>query len=270
MTNDDSADARARVRRQYATVGDAYVRSAGHASGSDLERMVQLSRPATTEVLLDVATGGGHVASVFAPHVATVIASDLTPAMLVHARAHLRELGLDRVAYLIADAAAIPLRDESCDIVTCRIAPHHFPDPARFVAESSRVLRPAGRFVLVDSTVPEGEAALFFNRFEKLRDPSHVRSLSITEWEALIVNAGLTLTTAEPLRKRHDFDDWTTRSRVSPSTKVALERMAARADPATTAPFAFEWAISGEPRLVGFSDTKTLFVAAKGTSMTQP
>jgi len=259
----DALNARNRVRRQYASVGDAYVRSAGHAAGSDLERMVRLAAPAMTDVLLDLATGGGHVASVFAPHVAMVIASDLTPEMLVHARLHLLELGLERIAYLVADSGAIPLRDDACDIVTCRIAPHHFPDPARFITESARVLRPEGRFVLVDSTVPEGDTGRFFNRFEKLRDPSHVKSLTMGEWEALIVDAGLTLTTAEPFRKRHDFDDWTTRSRVSLATRTDLERMAARADPAITAPFAFEWTSGGEPRLAAFSDTKTLFLASK-------
>ena len=263
MTNDDNADARHRARRQYASVGDAYVRSAGHATGSDLERMVLLAAPAATDVLLDLATGGGHVAGAFAPHVATVIASDLTPEMLVHARRHLQQLGWERVAYLVADAGAIPLQDATCDIVTCRIAPHHFPDPARFVAESARVLRPGGRFVLVDSTVPDGEAGAFFNRFEKLRDPSHVRSLTIGEWEALIVDAGLTLTVAEPFRKRHDFDDWTTRSRVSPAVRNDLEQMAVRAEPAIVAPFALEWARAGNPPLVAFSDTKTLFLSSK-------
>lgn len=270
MTNDDNADARHRVRRQFASLGDAYVRSAGHATGSDLERMVGHAAPTATDVLLDLATGSGHVASAFAPHVATLIASDLTPEMLVHARNHLRELGREHVAYLLADAGAIPLRNASCDIVTCRIAPHHFPDPARVVAESARVLRPGGRFVLVDSTVPDGDAGDFFNRFEKLRDPSHVRSLTIGEWKALIVDAGLTLTAAEPFRKRHDFDDWISRSHVSPAIRTNLEWIAARSDPATAALFALEWAGEDEPPLVAFSDTKTLFVAAKGTSLAQP
>jgi SAM-dependent methyltransferase len=263
MTEGDNAGARHRARQQYASVGDAYVRSAGHATGSDLERMVRLAAPADSDVLLDLATGGGHVAGAFAPHVATVIASDLTPEMLVHARRHLQDLGWQHVAYLVADAGAIPLRDASCDIVTCRIAPHHFPDPAHFVAESARVLRPGGRFVLVDRTVPDGQAGDFFNRFEMLRDPSHVRSLTMGEWQALIVDAGLTLTVAEPFRKRHDFDDWATRSRVSPAVRTDLELLAARTDPAITAPFALEWASTSNSRLVAFSDTKTLFLASK-------
>lgn len=256
-------DAKDRVRSQYAAVGDAYVRSIGHATGSDLQRMVHLAAPTSTDVLLDLATGGGHVAKAFAPHVAKVIASDLTPEILAHAKAHLSGLDLDHVAYLVADAEAVPLPDKSCDIVTCRIAPHHFPDPARFVREAARVLRPGGRFVLVDSTVPEGEAGLFFNQFEKLRDPSHVRSLTVTEWEALIVNAALTLTTMETFRKRHDFHEWTTRSRVDPKTRAELERMMLEARPVLTAPFEIERAGNGASGLVAFSDTKTLFVATQ-------
>ena len=260
----DNEDAKDRVRSQYGAVGDAYVRSAGHATGSDLERMVHLADPKPSDVLLDLATGGGHVARVFAPYVAKVIASDLTPGILLHAEAYLAGLGLGHVTYLVADAEDIPLPDESCDIVTCRIAPHHFPDPARFVSEAARVLRPGGRFVLVDSTVPEGSAGDFFNRFENLRDPSHVRSLTIAEWETLIVDAGLTLAAVEAFRKRHDFEDWTTRSRVAPDTRTRLERMVLEmldADPAIVAPFDIERTDDGSNGLVGFSDTKTLFVA---------
>ena len=90
----------------------------------------------------------------------------------------------------MVDAEEIPYPDASFDLVTCRIAPHHFPDPAAFVRESARVLRSGGRFVLVDSTVPDGDAGVFFNRFETLRDPSHVRSLTVDEWQGLIAAAG--------------------------------------------------------------------------------
>lgn len=95
-SNDSAKD---RVRSQYGSVGDACVRSIGHATGSDLERMVHLAAPASTDVLLDLATGGGHVANVFAPHVAKVIASDLTPEILVHAKTHLSGLDLELVAF---------------------------------------------------------------------------------------------------------------------------------------------------------------------------
>jgi ubiquinone/menaquinone biosynthesis C-methylase UbiE len=234
-----TSEAKERVRTQYGSVGDAYVKSVGHATGSDLQRMVELAAPRPTDCLLDIATGGGHVARVFAPLVADVVASDLTPEIL---------------------AEELPFGHASFDIVTCRIAPHHFPNPDRFVAEASRVLRPSGRFVLVDSTVPEGDPGAFFNRFELLHDQSHVRSLTVEAWIGLIENAGLTATNVESFRKRHDFDDWTSRSLMADDDKAVLGRMMQEADDTVRGKFAVE---VSDGNLVAFADTKTLFVALK-------
>lgn len=253
--------AKQRVREQYGSVGDAYVRSVGHATGSDLGRMVELADPRPTDALLDLATGGGHVARVFAPLVASVVASDLTPEILAHAETYLTGLGLTNVRYEVVDAEAIPHADDTFDIVTCRIAPHHFPNPDRFVREVARVLKPKGRFVLVDNTVPEGDAGALFNRFEKLRDPSHVESLTAAAWQALILDQGMTLIAVETFTKRHDFDDWVTRSGVSASTRAELERMLLEAGPELRDMFDVRVGDSESKLIAGFSDTKTLFVA---------
>ena len=253
--------ARQRVREQYGSVGDAYVRSVGHATGSDFERMVELAKPRPTDVLLDIATGGGHVARVFAPLVASVVASDLTPEILGHAQTYLTGLGQTNVRYETVDAEAIPHDDGTFDLVTCRIAAHHFPNPGRFVNEVARVLQSGGRFVLVDSTVPEGEAGAFFNRFEKLRDPSHVASLTVSGWRDLILRKGLTLAIAESFTKQHDFEDWTSRSRASAETRTELARMLLDADPALQDAFGVRPGPDGSHPVAGFSDTKTLFVA---------
>lgn len=253
-------DAKDRVRAQYGSVGDAYVKSVGHATGSDLQRMIEVARPQDTERMLDLATGGGHVARVFAPHVAEVVASDLTPEILTHAAASFAEQGLANITTALVDAEEIPFPDASFDLVTCRIAPHHFPHPDRFVREAARVLAPGGRFVLIDSTVPEGESGAFYNRFELLRDPSHVRSLTIAEWESHITAAGLDLDLSETFHKRHDFADWTSRSRMTDQDRVTLERMMLDAAPAIREEHRAEIT---DGRLIAFQDTKTLFLAHK-------
>ncbi len=252
--------AKDRVRAQYASVGDAYVKSVGHATGSDLQRMIERAAPQPTERMLDIATGGGHVARVFAPLVAEVVASDLTPEILDHAERSFADLGLTNVTMAVADAEQLPFPDASFDIVTCRIAPHHFPNPDRFVAEAARVLRPGGRFVLVDSTVPEGAAGAFFNRFELLRDRSHVRSLTVDAWVESIRSAGMRVESVESFAKRHDFNDWTSRSRMTDDDRAILERMMLDAEEAIQRQFAAEVA---DGKLMGFSDTKTLFVARR-------
>lgn len=253
-------DARDRVRAQYGKVGDAYVRSVGHATGNDLERMLHHAAPQPSDTLLDIATGGGHVARVVGPHVGHVIASDLTPEMLDHAVPYLEGQGLANVERLVADAGDLPLEDGSVDIVTCRIAPHHFPDPAQFVAEVARVLRPGGRFILVDSTVPDGPIGDFFNAYEAVRDPSHERSLTEAGWIALLESHGFRIDAVESFRKRHEFDDWTDRMQVAPNDRERLQEMMHEAG--EDAHRIFEVAFEPETgRVRSWVDTKTLFAA---------
>lgn len=257
---EDGDEARRLVRQQFGGAGDSYVTSVLHATGDDLARMVALAEPGPDEALLDVATGGGHVAKVFSPLVGSVIASDLTPEMLASAEHYLTGLGLTNVTCLLADAESLPLEDASVDIVTCRIAPHHFPRPERFVREAARVLRPGGRFVLIDSTVPDGAAGDWFNAVEKRRDPSHIRSLTIPAWQRLIAAAGLALQAVESFTKRHDYAEWTTRSRMADADRDALARDILASDPAWQAEFAVE---RDGDTLIAFTDIKTLFVAMK-------
>lgn len=247
-----------RVRAQYGRAGDAYVRSAGHATGNDLERMLHHAAPRPTDTLLDIATGGGHVARVIGPHVGRVIVSDLTPQMLEHTLPYLREHGLERVESLVADAQDLPLDDASIDIVTCRIAPHHFPEPDLFVAEVARVLRSDGRFLLVDSTMPKGEIGAFFNAFEMVRDPSHVRSLTEVEWVRLLERNGLVIDMVESFPKRHEFDDWTERMRVSAEDRRTLQAMMRYAGEEVQRAFEVAFDESTDA-VVSWVDTKTLF-----------
>lgn len=249
-----------RVRDQFARAGAAYVSSLTHASGADLSRMVDVATPRPSERVLDIATGGGHVARAFAPLVRAVAAVDLTPTMLRVALDYLRSAGVGNVTGIIADAEALPVASSTIDIVTCRIAPHHFPSPRRFVEEVARVLVPNGRFVLIDSTVPAGDVGEFFNEFERLRDASHVRSLTVEEWSSLITEAGLALRLVEHFPKTHSFDDWTARMHVPEKTKAILAERMRYAPHAVADVYHPVW--DGD-RLVSFTDTKTLFLAER-------
>lgn len=251
------------VRKQYGSVGNAYVTSATHASGDDLARMVELAQPGPQARMLDIATGGGHVARAFAPHVGSVIASDLTPEMLAHTKAAFDDWGLTNVSVAVADAEDLPFGDAMFDLVTCRIAPHHFPNVDAFVREVERVLVPGGRFLLIDSTVPEGEEGAFFNRFEQLRDPSHVRSLTIGEWTTLLEDTGFVVGETETFGKIHGFAEWTARSRTSAEDVAELQRMMLDAPASTREAFVVVTDPQDPGTLVSFTDRKALFVATK-------
>lgn len=67
------------VQQQFGTHACTYATSAVHANGGSLARVVELVAPEPNWRALDIATGAGNMALAFAPHVAHVIASDITP-----------------------------------------------------------------------------------------------------------------------------------------------------------------------------------------------
>ncbi len=187
----------------------SYVASPHHASGPDLWRLVELAGEHPSWKALDIATGGGHTALAIAPHVAHVVASDITEPMLEAARGFILGKGATNVDFALADAEALPFSDESFDLVTCRIAAHHFPEPARFCSEVLRVLRPMGLFLFQDQVTPEdGEAADWITGFEKRRDPSHQFALSGAEWLRLLGATGFSVETEDTFEKRIDLLKW--------------------------------------------------------------
>lgn len=163
---------------------------------------------------LDVATGAGHVALALAKAGAKVTASDLTPEMLAEARAFLREqLPGGEVTFLEADAAAIPLPEQSFDLVTCRIAAHHFPDPTGFLREARRVLKQGGLLVLIDNIAPEdAEMARMMNEVERFRDESHVKAHALSWWVGRIAQQGLEPILLERFWREKEFRSWAMRT----------------------------------------------------------
>jgi len=231
-------------QQRFGAHAQNYVTSQTHAKGADLDRLLEIAQPRPYWHVLDVATGGGHTALKFAPHVARVVASDITPQMLKAAEAHITGKGVRNVEFKEARAENLPFDSNSFDLVTCRIAPHHFDDVAKFVKEAARVVRPAGLVLIQDQQMPEDPViGGYVEAFEKLRDPSHNHALTETEWRAAFAEAGLTLESVETLTKSHSFDEWTTTQSVLSSTKACLEALVAAAPPA-----AVEWL---QPRSFG-------------------
>ncbi len=141
---------------------------------------------------LDIATGGGHTAVWLAENGWTVTASDLSPAMLERASELADEHDV-KITTAVHEAERLPYPDGTFQIVTCRVAAHHFTDQAGFVREAARVLAPGGVFLLIDGSVPDGEseAEAWIHAVEKFRDPSHGRFLPPCGWADLVREAGL-------------------------------------------------------------------------------
>jgi SAM-dependent methyltransferase len=170
---------------------EAYRTSPTHAAGVDLDSVVELCNPHPGVKILDVATGGGHVARRLREQGAEVVTADPAPGMR---------------ADVLCSAEDLPFADGSFDVVVTRIAAHHFADIGKAVGEMARVTNSV--VVVADMlyrTEDEHEA-------EKLRDPSHVRSLTAEEWRELLESAALEVEQELYFTRTHEFDPWLART----------------------------------------------------------
>lgn len=222
-----SDELKTKVQAQFGVSAADYAASAVHAKGDSLPALLALVNPQPHWHALDVATGAGHTALLFAPHVAQVIASDLTEPMLAQAAALAAQRGLTNVETRRADAESLPFEANSFDLLTCRLAFHHFPHPRQALSEFARVLKPGGQLAFADNvTVPDEAAAAYYNAFEKLRDPSHHWVYPQAGLEALFAEAGLTVVQSSRISmKELEFHDWADRQRVSTADKDKLLAM---------------------------------------------
>jgi len=235
------------VAANFGPVAAAYASSPGHANRKALDELVQLVSPTSSDAVLDIATGAGNVALAFAHHVARVVAFDLTPAMLDQTLKTAAERGLTNVETVQGFAEDLPFEDESFDIVTVRLAPHHYADIQKAIDEMARVTRRGGKVVIVDTTTPEDdELHREINELEKLRDNSHVENYRPSHWRSMVESAGLAVAHESVGLYtddfKMDFSDWVERIR-TPDPEVNELRLRFRsASPALAKSIHLEFA----------------------------
>lgn len=214
------SDTKSKVKSFFGKHADAYISSDIHAKGEDLEVMIKLAGNVNDKAVLDIATGAGHAALAFAQAGAKVVATDLTPNMLSTAEKFCLSKDVVNIRFEIADAEDLHFKAALFDIVTCRIAAHHFSDPKAFVREVARVLKPGGLFLLIDNIVPnESELADAMNYIEKTRDSSHVAAYSVSTWIEWFGYAGLELFSFKRIHRQKKFSSWVEQS-ATPDTAV--------------------------------------------------
>ncbi|HKC78327.1 MAG TPA: class I SAM-dependent methyltransferase [Gaiellaceae bacterium] len=184
----------------------AYRESATHATGDDLDLVVEWCEPAPGVTVLDVATGGGHVARRLRDAGAQVVTVDAAPGMEPD---------------VIAPADHLPFADASFDTVACRIAAHHFPDVLAAVREMARVAR--DRVVICDNTFTSESA----EEADRLRDPSHVRNYGVAEWHSFFELAGLEVADEIAMVRDTDFEAWLDRTETPASDRDRVRELLA-------------------------------------------
>lgn len=170
---------------------ERYRTSAVHAGGPDLDTVVEMCEPGPGVKVLDVATGGGHVARRLREAGAEVVTVDPAPGMQPD---------------VIARAEHLPFADGSFDVVVNRLAAHHFESLGDAVGEMARITN--SLLVIEDHHYTDEET----EQAEKLRDPSHVRSLSEEEWRELLTDAGLEVERVEHYAMPLEFESWLDRT----------------------------------------------------------
>ncbi len=229
------------IASQFGAVAAAYVESAVHASGADLDAVARLAAQARPERALDLGTGGGHVAMLLALHARRATAVDLSPEMLCAVAARARDGGRDNLETIAAAAENLPFADGEFDFLASRFSAHHWRDFAAGLRQAHRVLRAGAPAVFIDIVAPARPAFdTHLQAVELLRDPSHVRDYAVSEWFAALGQAGFAIKSCTTWRLRMDFAAWTGRMRTPPALAQAIRALQTQTDDETRAYFAIE------------------------------
>jgi len=231
-----------------------------HRSGADLDLAVEFAEPKGTERALDVGSGGGHMALALSSRVNSVVLTDPVRAMLVASRRIFQEAGRTNAEFVSAAAERLPFATATFDIVSSRLAAHHFEDLDVAWQEIKRVLKPSGIFVLVDTVAPDDiESAAFLHEVETLRDPTHRHTLSRDQWLRLTEFNGFRVRRTEVVRKAHDFEPWLKRGGEDAATMARVRARFAGAP--ATAKNALDIVLR-EGVVSSFTDSKLVICAA--------
>ncbi|HEY1563362.1 MAG TPA: class I SAM-dependent methyltransferase [Gaiellaceae bacterium] len=182
----------------------AYRDSPTHAAGEDLDLVVSWCEPGAGVSVLDVASGGGHVARRLRELGSQVVTVDAAPGMEPD---------------VIAPADHLPFADESFDAVACRIAAHHFPDVLAALIEMTRVAR--HRVVICDNTFVSETS----EEADRLRDPSHVRNYGVAEWHSFFELAGLQVADETHMVRETGLDAWLARTETPEDDRARVREL---------------------------------------------
>jgi SAM-dependent methyltransferase len=229
------------VDAQFGPQAQAYVQSAVHAAGEDLDQLEAIAARLRPGRALDLGCGGGHVTYRLSPHARAVTACDLSGEMLAAVRATAEARGLGNIATELAPAERLPFPDAAFDLVATRFSAHHWRDLDRGLGEARRVARAGAAAVFIDA-VSAGRPLLdtHLQAVELLRDPSHVRDYTVAEWTAAAERAGFDVGGVTRRRVRMDFPTWIRRMRTPAVQAEAIRALQSHASAEVRAHFEIE------------------------------
>jgi ubiquinone/menaquinone biosynthesis C-methylase UbiE len=209
------------VQEHFGEQSEGYTRSSLLSDQGSLDAAVEVAEVSGKDRILDVATGTGFLAASLSLVAREVVATDLTRAMLEHART--RMANQSNAMFALADSECLPFDANSFDVVSCRVAFHHFPHPQVALSEMARVCKPGGRVVIADIVSSENEAkSEYHNQMERLCDASHVKAYRQSELREMMEANGFEVAKVKLWPFTWSFHDW---MRVSGPDDVTAEKL---------------------------------------------
>ncbi|GHB29673.1 class I SAM-dependent methyltransferase [Salinicola rhizosphaerae] len=214
------------VERQFGAQAGAYLTSQVHAQGAEFAQLRERVAQIDAARVLDLGCGAGHVSFQLADLAAEVVAYDLSPRMLDVVSEAAGDRGFDNIRAVQGVAESLPFADESFDVVCSRFSAHHWRDVGLALREARRVLKPGGLAAFIDVAASEQPLLdSFLQTVEMLRDTSHVRDYSVSEWTRYVGEAGLSVTASSRQRLRLDFETWIARMRTPNVMRDAIRHL---------------------------------------------
>jgi ubiquinone/menaquinone biosynthesis C-methylase UbiE len=200
---------KALVRERFTRTAEVFGDYAVAHRVTEAERLALMVSAGPHDRAVDLACGPGTLALRFARHVRWICGLDFTPAILALARNNAKKDGLSNLFCALGDAQSLPFGDGSLDIAVTSYSLHHISDPAKVLREMARVVKPGGRVGVLDIVVPEDPKVRELNhRIEYIRDKSHARSLSRSDFDRVFSAAGLRIVATEVHGHPRTFDHW--------------------------------------------------------------
>ncbi|WP_230656606.1 class I SAM-dependent methyltransferase [Psychrobacter sp. I-STPA10] len=214
------------VNKQFGERANAYLSSAVHAKGRELQLMAQKVAQINAATVLDLGCGAGHASFAVAPHAKSVVAYDLSGEMLTVVEQAAADKQLTNISTSQGVVEKLPFADNSFDVVVSRFSAHHWQDVLVALQEAKRVLTADGLFIMVDVIAPSNPAAdSFLQTIELLRDTSHVRDYSLAEWQSFLSLTGFRVNEMHTQRLPLDFATWIARMRTPKHFAVAITEL---------------------------------------------
>ena len=176
--------------------------------GKDLDLLISMLDLKKNYKALDVGTGPGFVAFQMSDRVAVSMGLDVNDHMLEIAVRKAEDDNKENVVFVKGDVLSMPFPDNVFDVVSCRRVAHHIKDKKRFIEEAWRVLKKGGKFGITDLLKPMNDKKDLFNKFEKARDSSYIRSESLDYWFKILKENAFQIDNFKTFEMKETFQSW--------------------------------------------------------------